>query len=58
MGDVTVEIDQRQLRNHSGEAMRRVEGRETFLVTRNGDSLAELRPVALDVFSSLGGPTP
>ncbi|MDP9397030.1 MAG: type II toxin-antitoxin system prevent-host-death family antitoxin [Actinomycetota bacterium] len=43
---MTVEINQRQLRNDSGEVMRRVEGGETFLVTRNGVPLAELRPVS------------
>ena len=43
---MTAEINQRQLRNDSGEVMRRVEGGETLVVTRNGVPLAELRPLS------------
>lgn len=38
------EINQRQLRNDSGEVLRRVQAGETFVVTRNGVPVAELRP--------------
>lgn len=40
------EITQRELRNQSGEIMRRLDAGETFLVTRNGVPVAELHPVA------------
>ena len=39
-------INQRELRNDSGEIMRRVERGETFIVTRSGVALAELRPLS------------
>lgn len=39
------EITQRELRNDSGEIMRRVDRGESFIVTRNGVPVAELRPV-------------
>lgn len=39
------EIAQRQLRNDNAEIMRRVEAGETFVVTRNGVPVAELRPL-------------
>ncbi len=38
-------IGQRQLRNDNAEIMRRVEAGETFVVTRNGKPVAELRPL-------------
>ena len=38
-------ITQRELRNESGEIMRRVDSGETFIVTRNGVPVAELRPL-------------
>ncbi len=38
-------ITQRQLRNDSGEIMRRVDAGESFVVTRNGTELAELIPL-------------
>jgi len=38
-------VNQRELRNDSGEIMRAVEAGETFLVTRNGVPMAELRPL-------------
>ena len=48
VANVTTEINQGQLRTDSGEVMRRVEGGETFVVTRNGVPLAELRPLSGD----------
>ncbi len=39
------EITQRQLRNDSGEIMRALDLGESFLVTRNGVAVGELRPV-------------
>lgn len=38
-------IAQRQLRNDNADVMRRVEAGETFIVTRNGVPVAELRPL-------------
>lgn len=38
------EITQRELRNESGEIMRRLDNGESFLVTRNGVPVAELTP--------------
>ena len=37
-------ISQRELRNDSGEIMRRVDAGETFVVTRNGVPVGELSP--------------
>lgn len=42
MDEVTV----RELRNHGGRVLERVVRGETFLVTRAGKPVAELRPVA------------
>jgi prevent-host-death family protein len=39
------EISQRELRNESGEIMRRVDEGETFVVTRNGVPVGELAPL-------------
>ncbi len=39
------EISQRELRNDSGEIMRRVDRGESFVVTRSGAPIAELVPV-------------
>ena len=39
------EITQRELRNESGEVMRDLDAGETFVVTRNGEPVAELRPI-------------
>jgi len=39
------EITQRELRNDSGEIMRRLDGGESFIVTRNGSPVGELRPI-------------
>lgn len=35
----------RDLRNHGGEILNRVAGGDTFTVTRDGDPVAELRPL-------------
>lgn len=43
---MTTTIAQRELRNDSGEIMRRIEAGEEFVVTRNGTPVAELRPAA------------
>ena len=40
-------ISQRELRNDSGEIMRRVEQGERFTVTRNGTPVADLIPHAI-----------
>ncbi len=39
------EISQRELRNESGEIMRRLDEGETFVVTRNGVPVGELTPL-------------
>jgi prevent-host-death family protein len=41
---VAREISQRELRNESGEIMRRLDKGETFVVTRNGTPVGELAP--------------
>ncbi|HEY2535731.1 MAG TPA: hypothetical protein VGI24_01970 [Solirubrobacteraceae bacterium] len=58
------EITQRQLRNDSGEIMRELDSGESFVVTRNGTPVGELRPirrrqfvpaeVAIAAFSGVG----
>jgi prevent-host-death family protein len=42
---VAREITQRQLRNDSGEVMRELDRGESFVVTRNGTPVGELRPI-------------
>ena len=42
---VAEEISQRELRNSSGEILRRVDAGETFVITRNGVPVAELGPL-------------
>ena len=42
---VAREITQRELRNESGEIMRRLDEGETFVVTRNGVPVGELTPL-------------
>ena len=44
-GDMAEEITQRELRNDSGEIMRRLDAGETFIVTRNGVPVGELSPL-------------
>ncbi len=39
------EISQRELRNDSGEVMRRLDEGESFVVTRNGVPVGELSPL-------------
>jgi antitoxin (DNA-binding transcriptional repressor) of toxin-antitoxin stability system len=39
------EITQRELRNDSGQIMRELDDGETFVVTRNGVPVGELRPM-------------
>ncbi|MGO9976512.1 MAG: type II toxin-antitoxin system Phd/YefM family antitoxin [Solirubrobacteraceae bacterium] len=39
------ELTQRQLRNDSGEIMRALDSGETFVVTRNGVAVGELKPL-------------
>lgn len=39
------EITQRELRNGSGEIMRKLDEGETFIVTRNGVPVGELAPL-------------
>jgi antitoxin (DNA-binding transcriptional repressor) of toxin-antitoxin stability system len=38
-------ITQRELRNDSGKIMRALDGGQSFLVTRNGVAVGELRPL-------------
>jgi prevent-host-death family protein len=46
------EISQRELRNDSGEIMRRLDHGETFVVTRNGTPVGELTPMRRHRFVS------
>lgn len=38
-------ITQRELRNNSGEIMRRLDAGDEFIVTRNGIPVGELKPI-------------
>ena len=42
---MTREITQRELRNESGDIMRRLDEGESFVVTRNGIPVGELSPL-------------
>ncbi len=42
---MTTTITQRELRNDSGDIMRRLDQGETFIVTRNGKPVGELSPL-------------
>jgi prevent-host-death family protein len=42
---MSTEITQRELRNSSGEIMRRLDDGESFVVTRNGVPVGELHPL-------------
>lgn len=42
---MSTEISQRELRNNSGDIMRRLDEGEAFLVTRNGVPVGELAPL-------------
>lgn len=44
-GGVSSEISQRELRNNSGDIMRRLDEGEVFVVTRNGIPVGELVPL-------------
>lgn len=48
-----VEISHRQMRNNSGDVLRRVEAGETILVTNNGRPAAVLSPPSGDLLASL-----
>ena len=50
MSEPAREITQRELRNDSGAILRQVEDGETFVVTRNGTPVAELRPLRRRTF--------
>ncbi len=52
MADMGREITQRQLRNESGEIMRKLDEGETFVVTRNGVPVGELTPLRRHRFVS------
>ena len=52
MGFVAREITQRELRNDSGEIMRRLDQGESFVVTRNGVPVGELAPMRRHRFVS------
>jgi prevent-host-death family protein len=45
-------ISQRELRNDSGEIMRRLDQGESFIVTRNGNPVGELTPLRRHRFVS------
>ena len=46
------QITQRQLRTESGEIMRALDDGESFVVTRNGVAVGELRPLSRRQFVS------
>jgi antitoxin (DNA-binding transcriptional repressor) of toxin-antitoxin stability system len=52
VGCVTTTITQRELRNDSGEIMRRLDAGETFIVTRAGRPVGELSPLHRDRFAN------
>src|SRR3954447_17575053 len=49
-GPVSEQISQRELRNDSGRIMRALDSGQTFVVTRNGGPVGELRPLRRDRF--------
>jgi prevent-host-death family protein len=49
---MTREITQRELRNESGQIMRRLDQGESFVLTRNGVPVGELTPAARHRFVS------
>lgn len=49
---MTTTITQRELRNSSGDIMRRLDTGETFIVTRAGKPVGELRPLHRERFVS------
>jgi len=48
------ELSQRQLRNESGEIMRALDSGESFVVTRNGVAVGELKPLQRHRFVARG----
>jgi prevent-host-death family protein len=48
------DLTQRELRNQSGEIMRELDRGETFVITRNGKPVGELRPVRPRQFVPVG----
>lgn len=44
-GHVSKTINQRELRNASAKVLRDVQAGQTIVVTRNGEPVAELRPI-------------
>jgi antitoxin (DNA-binding transcriptional repressor) of toxin-antitoxin stability system len=46
-------INQRELRNNSAEIMRALDRGETFIITRGGVMIGELRPVRRQLVSQL-----
>jgi prevent-host-death family protein len=50
---VTTAITQRELRNDSGDIMRRLDRGESFVVTRNGTPVGELTPLRRHRFVSI-----
>jgi prevent-host-death family protein len=49
------EVTQRELRNESGEIMRRLDEGESFVVTRNGVPVGELTPLRRHRFVAAEG---
>lgn len=47
---MTEQISQRELRNDSGRIMRALDDGQTFVVTRNGRPVGELRPLRRERF--------
>lgn len=48
---MTEQISQRELRNDSAQIMRALDEGRTFIVTRNGRPVGELRPLRRDRFA-------
>jgi antitoxin (DNA-binding transcriptional repressor) of toxin-antitoxin stability system len=51
---VTEQISQRELRNDSGRIMRSLDEGESFVITRNGIPVGELRPLQRRRFIAAG----
>ena len=49
-GGVSERISQRELRNDSGRIMRALDDGQSFVITRNGRPVGELRPLRRDRF--------
>lgn len=47
-------ITQRELRNDSGAVLREVQAGQTIVITRNGEPVAELRPISPSRFVPRG----